>query len=674
MHYQLQRAQLNPSSTSVAQAAMRADLLAFSSPASPESKWCREHEICQAKLLKTYKRCTKAIAAFDIENVLPTVKQASDEDDLDTLRRWSELVRTKMILIHRAQSARAEHHAQFYAGGDANHCMFIDVLQGETDKLENLAQLLEERAYEITLQLSEASWILQAQGETIICDDGPAATLITPPSTPPQSRAELVSSALKPTSKRRQARTRPVDAARRPPTPPPDDSKFWAHLDGPQRVIDEPTELLKKMRAYLKAPDGLPSSISAEIWHDVVSQLFRMVILRSPELAPLVLGKRGGEPPRYTSVEQFLDLLEDRAINSAGNSGVEITKLWRRMKFAKAADAEANGKSKKISGLLGVQTLRDAIADIFRHRGETSNAPENGCVELLGGRVWKTASGLDLPPAGFDILYQFIACPGCVVSITKTFTSLSRHRRLALLGAYPAWLTPGESPAEHIMRLANVVLCSCNRSTCSVKVKRVEQKATKGSKKNVVYTEEWERPWMFVKLPDDDPSTTALLDLLGESSDKFAILAQRSGASEPTYKPLTTSAKPRSSTVFPVDKALNSFANNSSETRHGHRYTDCYDVLIMDNSDYPAAGSSSKSCSGSSSSASWQSFLANVAATILRSRGLVTVMELYNQKLAEAREAGDPVGSVSLEAEREIKDGYVIIEESLVARDMFREE
>ena len=97
-----------------------------------------------------------------------------------------------------------------------------------------------------------------------------------------------------------------------------------------------------------------------------------------------------------------------------------------------------------------------------------------------------------------------IACAGCSLSITRSFTSCVRNRRLAILGSYPAWLTTGESSSEHTFRLARMMLCGSNNLGAGKKIKRVEQKGgnlgggKRGSKK-VVIVEEWERAWAYIR-------------------------------------------------------------------------------------------------------------------------------------------------------------------------------
>ncbi|KAK4050416.1 hypothetical protein OIV83_003486 [Microbotryomycetes sp. JL201] len=592
--------------------------------------WLTRDLLEKAKLLKTYKRCTKAISSFDDKHSLPTNEQATTEESLSTLRTWCESVRAKMVLVRRAQSARAEHHAQFYAGGDANHCLFLDVLQNESNTLEHLAQVLEERAYEIMMKQREADWILSASEETFICDETPP--LVTPPSTPPRSPTNSALSTAKNRGKKKRTTPRNAPAAVvRPLTPPLEDSfeqQFWAEND---KITHSqcPSILLNRLKAYLNAPESLPSSVRPSLWHSVVSQLFRIVILRSPDLAPLALTV---PDVHINPIESFLDLLSDCENNYEHRKSCRISKLWRRMKFAKATDIKTS--KGKVMGLLGVQILRDAIADVCRHGCANDSVRKKERIWILGGWVYKMSSEADLSPEGWDLLYQF---------------------------------------------------------------------ATKTTKKKTVFIEEWERPWVYVKMLRDEPSTMTILDHLA-SSDKLVVLAQKSGDDKVSHQPqmcLPTrlacsccrnkselwlsrvrsgmspserkSAHWTVSSFFPMDKALLSFASTSSETRHGHRYTDCYDVLIMDN--MPLAHSNTTSCGALSSQAMWQTFLGNLGAEILQAKGLSTVLELYEEARTQAIASGEPVPPLANHVTgRYDEDHRASPTEYLIAREMFRED
>ncbi|GAA5935973.1 hypothetical protein JCM1841_006587 [Sporobolomyces salmonicolor] len=61
--------------------------------------------------------------------------------------------------------------------------------------------------------------------------------------------------------------------------------------------------------------------------------------------------------------------------------------------------------------------------------------------------------------------------------------------------------------------------------TVESKEKRVKEKGGRGKK--TVYVEEWERAWMYVKLPLDEPRSQLLLDALSSLPSRFAILARK---------------------------------------------------------------------------------------------------------------------------------------------------
>lgn len=96
--------------------------------ALPQSSPPDSHKRSQAKLLKTYKRLTGAFEAHDNSLLPASVDEIVAEPGLATLRRWSEEARHRWSLARRVIVARAEHHAQFYAGGDWGHCRFVETV------------------------------------------------------------------------------------------------------------------------------------------------------------------------------------------------------------------------------------------------------------------------------------------------------------------------------------------------------------------------------------------------------------------------------------------------------------------------------------------------------------------------------------------------------------------
>lgn len=144
--------------------------------------------------------------------------------------------------------------------------------------------------------------------------------------------------------------------------------------------------------------------------------------------------------------------------------------------------------------------------------------------------------------------------------MTRTFTSFTRNRRLALLGAYPAWLTPMELPAEHIFRMASIALNGSNMPTAGLKVKRVDQKDEsnkRGKAKKIVSIEEWERPWIYIRLvssffdfasyqvvADPEPLqplsaawSMDILDTLSTMPERFSLLARNADTGVTTHSP-----------------------------------------------------------------------------------------------------------------------------------------
>jgi hypothetical protein len=177
---------------------------------------------------------------------------------------------------------------------------------------------------------------------------------------------------------------------------------------------------LEALRSYLAPPSDLPSNINPADWHELISTLFRYVILRTSTLAPLALTSTLG------SVETFLDLLEQRMETRCGD---EIEKLWKAMKFEVVGPIVGPRNRKKMDtspSLLGVGVVGDAIVDVFRARAGGESASGTS-VSLLGGKVYKEPCTMDLPPAGWDLFYQFVStgeAGGYFCTMTPPYQSL----------------------------------------------------------------------------------------------------------------------------------------------------------------------------------------------------------------------------------------------------------
>ncbi|GAA5858315.1 hypothetical protein JCM8547_004645 [Rhodosporidiobolus lusitaniae] len=658
---------------------------------SYNSKWCSVHEELQAKLLKSYKRLTLAFESFD-DAVLPrSLDAVTDEQGLPQLRSWSEAARSKWSLAKRVIVARAEHHQQFYAGGDWGHTLFVETLKSETQRMERFLRALDRRAYAITLEQSQASWILDVPtGPSFVCNDGPASEKSsppvvgeappTPPPTPPLSSRDLPSSrSPKPSRKlpRRKPGRQPSSSSSDPSSPPfsptntsveAENDAFFAALSAPSVSTASPSDLLTSLRNYLTPPVDLASSVRGETWTAVVETLFRHVILRNPSLATLALS---AELP---SVVALLDVLEARLNGEEEDEGAEalVTKLWKALKFAKISSSEeadeAKGKDKESEedGLLGVGVIVEALDVVF---GGVEQEEQH--VVLLGGKVWKNPRAAEWTREGWDLFYAFVACPGCSLIATRSLTTWTTNRRLAALGHLPAWLGSSESIAERIFRLSGVVLCTSNSCQAGRKVKRVEQKeagkkAGKGGKaKKVVFVEEWERSWMYVKLPLNDPRSYLVLDHLASQPDKFAVLARKTTEDEVVFSPQenesTCSSSGRRCTCcedsvwlnkirsgftpverkaarwtttsfFPRDSVLSSLLSSSSpESRfQPFPFPDTFDAVILDASPFSSATHDS-----------WLAFADAVASAMLKAQECESVGELVWTEKKRAVERGE---------------------------------
>ncbi|GAA5867512.1 hypothetical protein JCM1840_002532 [Sporobolomyces johnsonii] len=735
---------------------------------SPNSKWCSVHEELQAKLLKTYKRYTFAVESFDNSLLPKHIDAIFSEGDLAQLRTWSETSRQKWSLVRRVIAARAEHHQQFYAGGDWGHCLFVETLKEESLLLERFLRALDRQAYKITLAKSAASWILTTPAApSFVCDDvaapsspssKPTTTSVTvndapltppptpplakqnlPPSLPPNSSTTASSPAALSKTQRKAARRK---AARQtsistsdnafPPSPSSDDA-FFAIAAPPSPA--SPAELLIHLRTYLEPPSDLPSSVKPQTWRTFVDNLFRHVVLRIPALANLAFAGAGGmgcaedETSKLKSVEAFLDCLEERIEASEASTAEagknEVEKLWRGLKFAKSSasdeETDPSAREEDFDGLLGVGVLADGVANLFRPAYDESRDQDES-VELLGGRVWRDAYEGEWSREAWDLLYQFIACPGCTLIATRRLSTWATNRRLASLGHYPAWLSPCEGQSgstEKIFRLSGIVLCTTNSCKAGRKVKRVESKEKpakgKGARgKKTVYVEEWERAWMYIKLPLDEPRSQLLLDALSSLPSRFTVLARKTASDEVTHTPseldegcssrvggrrctccnagdlwlnkvrsgLTPierkAARWTTSTYFPLDTVLSSLLRSSSpETRfHSAPYSDSMDCLILDASPY-----------SSLTHDSWAAFAESVAQAVLAAQGCETVGELATREREAAVRRGDMSERewermcVAAEEGREKKgkDGKAkkvvyVCEEGMTARGLFREE
>ncbi|TNY21682.1 hypothetical protein DMC30DRAFT_415849 [Rhodotorula diobovata] len=706
-------------------------------PPSPNSKWCKVHEELQAKLLKTYKRLTGAFEAHDNSLLPASVDEIVAEPGLATLRRWSEEARHRWSLARRVIVARAEHHAQFYAGGDWGHCRFVETVRAESVRMERFLCALDQQAYTVTLHQQAASWVLDvASGPAFICDDAPISPAsgesterpLTPPPSPPTASPALPRGR----GGRRHNKGRQI----RPSAPFPLSSASNDALDellaSPAATlsIPAPRDLLARLRDYLVPPTDLPPTVSVTLWTSFVEAVFRHVVLRVPALATLALsalsqsetaaGPLGrAQPPHAAppaSVQAFLDLLESRLGPAFVPDGAppgsapgerEVELLWRGLKFARAAPSSAPDSSDACSnqpeeGLLGVNALADALDAVFAGAScppgtdslETGDAADGASVVLLGARVQKIQNRVEWPRPGWDLFYQLVACPGCTLVATHSLTTWTANRRLAALGRYPSWAASSESTAERVFRLSGAVLCTSNSCTAGKKIRRVEQKGPPGKKatgKKTVFLEETERSWMYIKLPFDDPRSRRILDHLASRSDRFAVLARQTISGPLThvppkgdmacvgYIPAERKAARWTTTSFlPQDSILSSFLKSSSpELRfHDAPFSDTYDALVLD--------------ATRDTHDKWATFADAVAQAILHAQECETIGQLLHREKEGAVERGEMdaqrwerlhTHAVIHERGGRQRDGQeprrkvaFVCEETLTARRIFREE
>ncbi|GAA6024335.1 hypothetical protein JCM11491_000380, partial [Sporobolomyces phaffii] len=324
------------------------------------------------------------------------------------------------------------------------------------------------------------------------------------------------------------------------------------------------------------------------------------------------------------------------------------------------------------NGLLGVGVLAEAVSNLFRstHSANDDDDDDDG-VELLGGKVWKEGFRGDWSREAWDLFYGFVACSGCVLIATPSIATWATNRRLAALGHYPAWMSASDAlsgTADKVLRLSGIILCSSNAAQSGRKVKRIEskEKVPKGrglKGKKVVFVEEWERNWMYVKLPVRDPRSRMLIDALAALPARFSVLARVTATEEVIHTPAEQqdkcsvgrgcsccspsdiwlnkvrsglspherkAARWSTTSYFPLDTVLSSLLRSSSpEARfHAEPYSDSFDCLVLDASPY-----------SSPTHDSWTTFADSVAHAVLGAQAFETPSDLtrHERRLAVAR-------------------------------------
>lgn len=392
----------------------------------------------------------------------------------------------------------------------------------------------------------------------MVCDDVPSKA-VDPSTEPAKSRRISSRSTAKRPPKQVNVKSRrspqlPTESGAPRPTTETlcgRDADFFASFASPPAPRYEPRDLLRQLRGYFVPPPDLPDTVTPSRWKTFIETVFRLVILRVPALATLALTPVHALPGEdatvrpcgcatnptlcsdqlmstqtpSSSVHEFLDVLERQLgmqLQETQAEAAPVVVLWRALKYAKnttSADQD--------SGIIDVGLLTNAIdAMLLDAEGTTDGCASS--MNLLGGRVWKNSRCRSMPwtRAEWDLFYQLVSsgtsisescactnmclcesqvgCPGCSLIATRDFASWTTNRRLALLGRYCDWASD-TTDAERIFRLSDVVLCTSNSCHAGRKVRRVEQRCVDCGKKGkhvkkVVYIEEWEASWMYIKL------------------------------------------------------------------------------------------------------------------------------------------------------------------------------
>lgn len=263
----------------------------------------------------------------------------------------------------------------------------------------------------------------------------------------------------------------------------------------------KPPTTLDRLLAYLNFPFLFDGSLSeAVLAASFIDNLFRYVISRIPRL---LVRARSSE---HASVRDFLTC---EALHEDDHG-----RLWRAMKYNNIHQ----------EGKMTVGTIRNAICDA--EQGDMQR--DGACIDLLGGKVWKTASTCDLSDDGWNLFYRFVSahviasqeitayapvqtsCSGCALSATHSFASWSRNRRLSGPGQlYASWSDPDEAPAEAILRSNGIIIAGSYRKAKTT-LERVKPKA-----KNMksVWIERESRNWCLLRLVRSTSSSGLRIDL-----------------------------------------------------------------------------------------------------------------------------------------------------------------
>ncbi|KAG8719162.1 hypothetical protein FRC08_003514 [Ceratobasidium sp. 394] len=601
-------------------------------PAEQNSKWCSTHEEIEGKLLKLYKRHTTALESdiaihkldFSARSRALKGRTASGGPSgvlsLEELRTWYADARHQWVLATRTLDTRVRHHNAFYDGGDAGHLQYLDFLRSLIMDLEDMMHKCDELGYELLVQKEHAGWIQRAPpaagpgrcgletniatdcGETL-CAKRPSGRGVAAP--PRVDDRALPTPPPSPTLPRRR-RAKQANQA-----PEIDGSEETAYRDLQKRET-----IVQRLCAFLQPESG------AICRPEVFATFFRRAIARSPSL---FVRARTWESQNYGRVspptpaspaacESHANVVAAFISSDALTTG-ELERLAKRLPFVRGESISA-------------ELIRGAIADVFRGResqvGVSNTEAGQNRIPLLGGWIYEKPWSGPMHLDAWDMMHQLIACAGCALGTSWTFSEALQVRRCAFVGgrtedasrlgvAIPTCLPAGAmprfprwqdacSPPEIAMRILNVWLAADNRKAKRSELKRFTPK-TRGIKPT--YSEHQERHWMYLRMRWSERRLISFLSSL-DASDEFDILAQRRTKPAPTHVHVPTkdsdawvsrvrsgttpvsrrSARWTTSTVFKME-IFEYFRKQAPETKAGLTYLDQDDVLeavVMDNS------------------------------------------------------------------------------------------
>ncbi|PPR03389.1 hypothetical protein CVT24_012514 [Panaeolus cyanescens] len=128
------------------------------------SKWCIRHNEQRMKLYSGYKAYHASLDAFPEETICRNVNVIRNCSSYDTVKAWSNALRTKYALLQRCIQARACFTERFFGNDmDFGHRTFWHYLNKQKDEVEKLLEHVERKAYELLLASQNAMWVLDQQ-------------------------------------------------------------------------------------------------------------------------------------------------------------------------------------------------------------------------------------------------------------------------------------------------------------------------------------------------------------------------------------------------------------------------------------------------------------------------------------------------------------------------------